>query len=180
MSKTPEEIAAEEAATKAAEEEAARKAAEEAEADDEKLREGGLKALKAERERAKALEAELAEFKRVQKEQEDAKKTDLEKLQEANSGLTGDLTKAQRTSVLYEIALDKGLTKTQVRRLVGDTKEELEADADALLEELGVTKTEQDPRTRTRELRGGTKPNSNSGVEMDPVKLAESVRQLRY
>jgi hypothetical protein len=179
MSKTPEEIAAEEAATKAAEEEAARKAAEGAD-DDEKLREGGLKALKAERERAKALETELAEFKRVQKEREDAEKTDLEKLQEANSELTGNLTKAQKTSVLYEIALDKGLTKAQVRRLVGETKEELEADADELLEELGVSKNENDPRTRTRELRGGNKPNSNAGVEMDPAKLAEGVRQLRY
>ena len=39
-----------------------------------------------------------------------------------------------------EIANDKGLTPTQAKRLVGATREELEADADELLADLGAQK----------------------------------------
>lgn len=178
MAKTPEEIAIEEAATKAAEEaaEAAKKAEE---ADDEKLREGGLKALKAERAAREAAEKRIAEFEKAAKDAADAEKTDLEKLTEANSGLTGDLTAAQQKLVRLEIALEKGLTSAQMRRLVGDTKEELEADAEALIEELGGSSTKQDPRTRTRELRGGSNPGSNDKLEMDPDKLAALIQAKR-
>lgn len=39
-----------------------------------------------------------------------------------------------------EIAVEKGLTPKQAARLVGETKEELEADADAFIEETGLPK----------------------------------------
>ena len=46
-----------------------------------------------------------------------------------------------------EIAAEKGLTPAQARRLVGNTREELEADADELLEAFGAKKPESKPES---------------------------------
>jgi hypothetical protein len=83
-------------------------------------------------ERAEQLEAKLAEAadpkaledlqKEAQKAREDAEK--------AKSG--GNVL-----ALKYEVALDKGLTKSQARRLIGETREDLEADAEELLETFG-------------------------------------------
>lgn len=45
-----------------------------------------------------------------------------------------------------EVALDKGLTVSQAKRLVGTTKEELEADADELLKDIGAQQHNHSPR----------------------------------
>lgn len=45
----------------------------------------------------------------------------------------------------YEIALEKGLTKAQARRLVGETREDIESDAEELVKDLGVRQQQQDP-----------------------------------
>lgn len=44
---------------------------------------------------------------------------------------------AEMRALRLEVALEKGLTVVQARRLVGQTKEEMEADADALVESFG-------------------------------------------
>ena len=46
--------------------------------------------------------------------------------------------------IRLEIALEKGLTKNQVMRLRGDNREELEADAQAYMEEHGITASSDD------------------------------------
>jgi hypothetical protein len=46
----------------------------------------------------------------------------------------------QRRAEVAEVANAKGLTPTQAKRLVGNTREELEADADVLLADLGAQK----------------------------------------
>ncbi|GGX26991.1 hypothetical protein [Streptomyces chryseus] len=86
----------------------------------------------AELERLRAAEAELAtrkaaelsETERLQKERDDA----------AALAATNAATAAAATAELLRIkvAADKGLTVAQAARLQGSTKEELEADADAL------------------------------------------------
>lgn len=45
----------------------------------------------------------------------------------------------------FEIAVEKGLTAGLARRLVGSTREELEADADALLADLAADRRRQVP-----------------------------------
>lgn len=101
--------------------------------EDEKLGEAGLKALRAEREAAKALKSERDALAAKIKEFEDKDKTEAEKtaerLAELEKASTTNATKALR----LEIALDKGLPKTLAARLQGSSREELEADADALL-----------------------------------------------
>lgn len=47
---------------------------------------------------------------------------------------------SKRRAEVAEVANAKGLTPTQARRLVGETREELEADADVLLADLGAQK----------------------------------------
>jgi hypothetical protein len=73
-----------------------------------------------------------------------------------------------------EIAAEKGLTPAQAKRLVGANREELEADADELVKDLGIEPGKQDeegeneahtaPKAR---LRSGGDPNpdaTNNGV----------------
>ncbi|MCM2391704.1 hypothetical protein [Streptomyces albipurpureus] len=93
----------------------------------------------AELERLRAADAELAtrkaadlsETERLQKERDDAAA-----LAAANAA-----TAAAATAELLRVrvAADKGLTVAQAKRLQGSTKEELEADADALKAEFGQT-----------------------------------------
>ena len=64
---------------------------------------------------------------------EESGKTEQERLAEAHRTANERATAAERESARLRVALKKGLTEAQVRRLVGDTEEELEADADELL-----------------------------------------------
>lgn len=74
---------------------------------------------------------ELSETDRLRKENERLKSGKSDK----NAEGSDDLTVAR-----LEIALEKGLTARQAKRLVGKTRDELEDDADALLEEIGAAK----------------------------------------
>lgn len=56
----------------------------------------------------------------------------------------------------FEIALERGLTKAQARRLVGETREELEEDAEELVRDLGL-------RSQTKE-----EPGDDDGTRQTP------------
>ncbi|MFW6091495.1 MAG: capsid assembly scaffolding protein Gp46 family protein [Actinomycetota bacterium] len=71
-------------------------------------------------------------------EEADKSKSDIEKLTETVSQLKSDLGEERQRSLRAEVAQAKGLTPRQARRLTGSTKEELEADADEILEDFGV------------------------------------------
>ena len=71
--------------------------------------------------------------------EKDVKITDqAKKIRELEKNAGKSLPEDELTIARLEIALDKGFTKTQARRLVGKTREELEADADELAEDLGL------------------------------------------
>lgn len=66
--------------------------------------------------------------------------SDVDRLTRERDEALEKARKAGETSIetiRLQVALDKGLTKTQAKRLVGSTKEELEADADEILTEWG-------------------------------------------
>lgn len=88
--------------------------------------------LKARAEGAKTLEDRVTEIERQAKESE---------------------SRALRA----EVANAKGLTPTQAKRLVGSTKEELEADADELLKDIGAQKSKNNvsPREGNNPKSGG-------------------------
>lgn len=129
-----------------------------------------------------ATKDELSKAKGRVKEFEDATKSEQEKLTERASDLEKQLTSAQQDAVRYEIALEMGLTKSQAKRLVGSTREELEADAKELIADLGVVAGDEKPTPARRpqeRLRPGAAPDAEP-EETDPVKLAEAVQKAKY
>lgn len=90
------------------------------------------------RERAKfanydELAGKAAEFDKAQ----EASKTEVQRAIERAEKAEAALASVQSSSLRAEVALAKGLTPTQAKRLVGSTREELEADADELIKDLG-------------------------------------------
>lgn len=97
---------------------------------EEPLGAGGIKALNAERDARAKAEKDLADLR---KQIEDSKKT-------AEQKAADDIAAANRTAqenaakaLRYEVAAAKGLDLSLAGRLTGSTKEELEADAAALM-----------------------------------------------
>jgi len=76
---------------------------------------------------------------------EAASKTDLERAQAQAEALQQELATTQRQALIASVALDKGLPANLARRLQGDTREDLEADADELLAQFGTTSTTRAP-----------------------------------
>jgi len=73
----------------------------------------------------------LAEIEESQKSEADKS---ADRLSKAEATATEATARADRA----EVALAKGLTLSQAKRLVGNTREELEADADELLKDIGA------------------------------------------
>lgn len=140
------------------------------------LGDGGKKALEAERKARRDAEAALKDVQAQLKELTDKDKSEVEKLREEVASLTKDRDDAAAKALRHEIAAAKGLTAAQAKRLVGATKEELEADADEILEAFPSQGGSTPPPSRrpAADLRGGSDPNDGPD-EMDPRKLAESV-----
>ncbi|MDP3984322.1 MAG: hypothetical protein Q8Q52_04855 [Acidimicrobiia bacterium] len=134
-------------------------------------------AAKAALRRVAAAEAKVKKF-------EDASKSEGEKLAEAKSNAEKDAAAAKSEAARLRVALKKGLTEVQAKRLVGETEEELEADADELLasfkpeDEGTASEEDKEPastRSRPRErLRPGAVPEVDT-EETDPAALARAV-----
>ncbi|MFE7624249.1 hypothetical protein [Streptomyces sp. NPDC057509] len=90
----------------------------------------------AELERLRAADAELATRKAA--ELSDVERVQAEKATAEAAAATAraEADAAVRKALLLEVAIAKSLTTTQAARLQGSTKEELEADADALLKDF--------------------------------------------
>lgn len=123
------------------------------------------------RKRLKDLEPQLEELARLKEEG----KSDKDKLEERATGAEGRASKAEHEAARLRVALKKGLTEVQAKRLIGENEEELEADADELLASFKDEDEGPEPKRRPRErLRPGASPSSEP-EETDPRKLAESI-----
>jgi hypothetical protein len=116
-------------------------------------------------------------------ELENEKKSESERLTEAKTKLEREASEAKQDAMRMRVALKKGLSETQAKRLVGETEEDLEADADELLDSFKPKEddeTQEDESTkkkpsRPRErLKPGTAPSAEPD-ETDPAKLAAAV-----
>ena len=122
---------------------------------------------------------EAAAFRHKLKELEDRDKSDSEKLTERVSAAEKRAAEAEARALRLEVASAKGLTPSQAKRLVGATREELEADADEILADFAPQRSgEHDPpppggRPKER-LRGGGDPTEEP-EESDPRKLADLI-----
>lgn len=152
------------------------------------LGDAGKKALTEERAARKAaeqsrkeLEARLAELEPLAqkaKALEDAKKSEAEKLTEKLTAAETRAAAAEQRALRLEVAAAKGLTEAQAKRLVGATKEELEADADDLLASFGSAPADTGGAKKTvrrpvEQLRPGSAPNPPEPTLTDQIKAAE-------
>jgi hypothetical protein len=115
------------------------------------------------------------------KELEEAQKSESQRLTEAKTVAEKEAVKASQEAARLRVALKKGLTEIQAKRLIGETEEELEADADELLESF---KPKDDPDKKSPEdeksepPKGGERSGATGDTkpeETDPRKLAEGL-----
>ena len=129
---------------------------------------------------AAAYRAKLRELEPLAKrarELEDASKTETERSAERAAAAERRAQEAELRALRLEVAAERGLTPAQARRLVGASKEELEADADDL---LAAFRSEDDdrpatPRRPVAKLKPGAAPAAEP-EETDPRKLALAAR----
>lgn len=145
--------------------------------DDGDLGEGGKKALAAERKARKELEARLKDLEPLAakaREAEDANKTEIERAREAHATESGRRKAAEAKLLRYEVGADKGVPGNLLRFLHGETREELEEAADALLTEIGgkgESPKTKPPGDRPRARLEGGQP-SQTYEAMTPEQLA--------
>lgn len=145
--------------------------------DPEALGDPGKKALDAERQARRDAEKAAKELREKLQAIEDAEKSDLERAQEAASTAEQRAKAAERRLMVLEVASDKGLTPAQAKRLTGDSKEELEADADELLELLTPPEQEPPPGGRPKALHNGN--GTGDDKSFDPQALANAIYERR-
>ena len=111
---------------------------------------------------------------------EDADKSEVQKLTDKATLSDKAAADAQHELARLRVAMRKNLTEAQAKRLIGTTEEELEADADELLDSFGSKEagSETGKPTRPKErLRSGAAPDEEPD-ETDPRKLAAMVPRL--
>jgi alanyl-tRNA synthetase len=135
------------------------------------LGEGGQKALAAERKRAataertaKASQKQIDDLSRQLQEFQDRDKTDAQKLTEAKTAAEKTAADAQARLMRYEVAAAKKLPAEWAARLQGSTKEDLEADADALMQALGTQQQRQTPN-----YDGGVRTSASAPADMNAL-----------
>lgn len=138
------------------------------------LGDAGKKALSEERAARRAAEKQAKELADRLREIEDRDKSDQEKAAEKVAAAEKAAADAEQRALRAEVAMAKGLTAAQAKRLVGSTAEELEADADEILEAFPAKPAVQMTRKPVEALRGGGDPTEEP-EETDPRKLAEFV-----
>lgn len=140
----------------------------------------GKKALDAERKARRDAEKKAKDLETRLKELEDKDKSEADKLRDDLANAQKSLATHEAKALRAEVAMAKGLTPAQARRLVGDSQEELEADADDILENFpaaGGAKPPPPSQKPSPDLKGGTDPTEDP-VETDPAKLAAMVPRL--
>ncbi|MFB7162323.1 hypothetical protein [Streptomyces sp. NPDC056242] len=135
------------------------------------LGDAGHKALTAERKarttaekQAKSAQRQLEEMQGRLQAFEDRDKTDAQKLTEAKTAAEKDAQDARSKLMRFEIAAAKKLPAEWAARLQGSTKEDLEADAEALLEALG---TQQQRNTPSYD--GGVRTGAPATTDMNAL-----------
>ena len=101
---------------------------------------------------------------------ENDKKTETQRLTEDRDTHKTRADKAENELLRLRVGLAKGLTEAQAKRLVGSTKEELEADADDLLATFKGGDSGGTPSGRpTENLRGGGDPDTEPEPDLSKV-----------
>jgi len=131
---------------------------------------GAKKALTAERKARRDAEKARSELEARLKEIEDRDKSDSERAAGAIKAAEDRAEKAEQRALRLQVAADKGLNPAQAKRLVGTNQEELEADADEILETFPAQGATPPPDRQPRpDLRGGGDPTAPEEVDIRQV-----------
>jgi hypothetical protein len=122
-----------------------------------------------EREARKAADKAAEEAKAKAKELENAQKSDQQKLSDERDELKSTATDATKEALRLRVAIDKKLPAELVDRLRGETKEELEKDADDLRKLLNEGGSE------TVDFEGGAAGKTSTSDEKTPDSM---IRQM--
>jgi hypothetical protein len=133
--------------------------------DDQQLGDAGIKALQAERARAAKAEADL---KALQQEIADSQKSAEQKAADALAAANAQAAEAAARALRYEVAAEKGLDLALAARLTGSSREELAADADALMSLIPKAPEAPTPPT------GPTVPGQQPGGAQTPALVTQS------
>lgn len=112
---------------------------------------------------------EAEQFRLKLKEHEDRDKTESEKLVDTNRTLEERARKAEIDLCRYRVAMRKGLTETQARRLVGESEDDFESDADELVAAFkSGSESETAPPATGGRPKEKLRPGAVSDAEPDP------------
>ena len=103
---------------------------------------------------------------------ENANRSEAEKAAEKAAAAEKRAADAETRAMRLEVAAEKGLTPAQAKRLVGATREELEADAADILESFPSSSSGATPPPSERpsqDLKGGSDPTEDSDVDIRKV-----------
>jgi len=100
---------------------------------------------------------------------ENASKTEQERAAEALKSAETRAVDAEKALLKLTVAFEKGLTPAQAKRLVGDSREDLEADADDLLATFKPAATEE---VAVPSMDLGTRGGSPMPLNGDPLEAA--------
>lgn len=109
---------------------------------------------------------------------EEANKTEIEKAQARAEAAEKELVKSQTEALRAQVALNMKLTPSQAKRLVGATREELEADAAELLADLKSNAPSETPSSQGQGKQGepvGQTKQITSRDELKSMSPAEIV-----
>lgn len=110
---------------------------------------------------------------------EENQKTEAQRLNEALEAERANRSKAELALLRWEVASERGLPSRLAQVLHGESREELEAMADVLLEELngGRPKITEKPRPRLDEPRFDDSTRAEGYEDMSPDHLAALIAQ---
>jgi len=92
---------------------------------------------------------------------EESSKTETQKANDRAAAAERRAEEAERAALRAQVAMAKGLPPKLGARLQGDTQQEMEADADDLLAEIGSQKKQQTPPN----FDGGSRKSADDGSE---------------
>lgn len=136
--------------------------------DDEPKPDGGDD-LRAMRTALRKANKEAADLRTRFKELEDRDKSETQRAADAAAAAEKRAEAAEARALRLEVATRKGLNAAQAKRLVGDTEEELEADADEILEAFKPADDTPMPGKPTADLKGGSDPTEEPAVNVREV-----------
>lgn len=135
------------------------------ETQDDGLSDAGRDAIRKERRAARDATKRATELEARLKELEDRDKTEAQRLTERAAELEREANAAKGELMRYQIAADKKLPADLVEFLTGDSREELEAKADKLLERFNAQ--QQPPRVGGHD--GGPRGTTSAPADMNTL-----------